>query len=337
MNVKNRDRMITHLMNFAAFKGCVPKVESYNCRGGYIVSYQLARITTFEFWKNGYCFTWTIDWINENKDGFEDSTLRNIKTCFIAWLERVDKKDKKDKKERNMKEEKRTVVLDVLRGFAFDNKLTLDYMYHTGDKETVLYFKKNYTKYSRITIVWAEESNVYELIKNITGLVHSELIDISSGNFMEKNFNLPKSIKDYIDTDIAMTKQLINSVYGRNAFKGGIKNVIFNDPATIVFWNDGSKTVVKAQDGDEFDPEKGLAMAISKKVLGNKYDYYNTFSRWLKKWEKQAWEKHVEEVANTPLATDGLLLGYSKEQWDYMNERLVESLTKRISTTPGEE
>ena len=236
-----------------------------------------------------------------------------------------------------MNEEKRAVVLDVLRGFAFDNKLTLDYIYHTGDEETVLYFKKNYTKYSRITIVWAEESNVYELIKNITRLVRSKLIDISSGNFMEKNFNLPKNIKKYFDTDIAMTKQLVNSVYGRNAFKGGIKNVIFNDPATIVFWNDGSKTVVKTQDGDEFDPEKGLAMAISKKVLGNKYDYYNTFNRWLKKWEKQAWEKHVEEVANTPLATDGLLPRYSKEQWDYMNERLVESLTKRISTTPGEE
>lgn len=26
-----------------------------------------------------------------------------------------------------------------------------------------------------------------------------------------------------------------------------IKNVIFNDPATIVFWKDGTKTVVKCQ------------------------------------------------------------------------------------------
>ena len=31
-----------------------------------------------------------------------------------------------------------------------------------------------------------------------------------------------------------------------------IKNVIFNDPATIVFWSDGSKTVVKVQDGCVF-------------------------------------------------------------------------------------
>lgn len=55
-----------------------------------------------------------------------------------------------------------------------------------------------------------------------------------------------------------------------------IKNVILNDPAVIVIWGDGTKTVVKAQ-GEEFDPEKGLAMAISKKALGNKHSYYGVF------------------------------------------------------------
>ena len=58
------------------------------------------------------------------------------------------------------------------------------------------------------------------------------------------------------------------------------KKVIFNDPATIVFWHDGTKTVVKAID-EPFDPEKGLAMAISKKYLGNEGNYYNTFKKWL--------------------------------------------------------
>ena len=41
-------------------------------------------------------------------------------------------------------------------------------------------------------------------------------------------------------------------------------------------WEDGTKTVVKAQ-GEKFDPEKGLAMAISKKALGNKHSYYGVF------------------------------------------------------------
>ena len=60
-----------------------------------------------------------------------------------------------------------------------------------------------------------------------------------------------------------------------------IKKVIFNYPATIVLWSDGSKTVVKCQDGDIYDPEKGLAMAISKKALGNKGNYCNEFKKWL--------------------------------------------------------
>lgn len=65
-----------------------------------------------------------------------------------------------------------------------------------------------------------------------------------------------------------------------------IKDVIFNEPATIVFWGDGTKTVVKCQEYDEYDPEKGLAMAISKKALGNDRKYYHTFLKCLKKYDR---------------------------------------------------
>ena len=69
-----------------------------------------------------------------------------------------------------------------------------------------------------------------------------------------------------------------------------IKKVIFNYPATIVLWSDGSKTVVKCQDGDIYDPEKGLAMAISKKALGNKGNYCNEFKKWLPEDEEDVAE-----------------------------------------------
>lgn len=59
-----------------------------------------------------------------------------------------------------------------------------------------------------------------------------------------------------------------------------IEKVIFNPPATIVLWNDGTKTLVKAQDDEPFDPEKGLAMAIAKKYLGNKGNYFNQIKKW---------------------------------------------------------
>ena len=64
-----------------------------------------------------------------------------------------------------------------------------------------------------------------------------------------------------------------------------IKNVKFNPPATIVFWTDNTKTVVKCN-GENYDPEKGLAMCICKKMLGNKGNYYEVFKKWLPKEEE---------------------------------------------------
>lgn len=65
-----------------------------------------------------------------------------------------------------------------------------------------------------------------------------------------------------------------------------IINVIFHDPATIVFWSDGSKTVVKCQDGDTFSKETGLSMAIAKKALGNKGRFNETFKQWIPEYGK---------------------------------------------------
>ena len=50
-----------------------------------------------------------------------------------------------------------------------------------------------------------------------------------------------------------------------------ISKVIFNDPATIILWRNGNKTVVKCSEDDVFDPEKGLAMAICKEILGDQF------------------------------------------------------------------
>ena len=56
-----------------------------------------------------------------------------------------------------------------------------------------------------------------------------------------------------------------------------IYDVKFNGPATIVFWADGTKTVVKCQEGDTFDHEKGIAMAFMKKCNGNTGSYCDLF------------------------------------------------------------
>lgn len=52
-----------------------------------------------------------------------------------------------------------------------------------------------------------------------------------------------------------------------------IKKVIYNDPATIIFWSDGTKTIVKCMEDEDYDPEKGFMAAVTKKVFGDKYGW----------------------------------------------------------------
>lgn len=94
-----------------------------------------------------------------------------------------------------------------------------------------------------------------------------------------------KDVSQFMDEGLAAGIDRFNKYPTLNA--NFIKRVIFSDPATIVFWEDGTKTVVKTQDGEKYDKEKGLAMAISKRVFGNERDYYNVFKRWMRKGEEK--------------------------------------------------
>ena len=94
---------------------------------------------------------------------------------------------------------------------------------------------------------------------------------------------------DYYENDIRVSYIPYSNLYNRIASDtqtpkqkamNSITNVIFNNPATIVFWSDGTKTVVKCDERDEFDPEKGLAMAICKKYFGGGF-YNDIFKKWI--------------------------------------------------------
>ena len=111
-------------------------------------------------------------------------------------------------------------------------------------------------------------------------------------------------------------KTALNSAYGVINSKPKIKKVIFNNPATIIFWNDGTKTVVKAND-EQFDPEKGMAMAISKKMLGNEGCYYETFKKWLPK-------ENFDEYMNLPIFP---------EEDEYLTTKQVAKMTEQSIET----
>lgn len=116
------------------------------------------------------------------------------------------------------------------------------------------------------------------------------------GEIARKAFDDGLNAYRYIHEDIKSARVIFENTHDApkislvetNKSLPKIKNVIFNNPATIVFWSDGDKTVVKAQNGEPYDPEKGLAMAISKKALGNDRRYYDEFQKHLGRGQKHS-------------------------------------------------
>lgn len=126
----------------------------------------------------------------------------------------------------------------------------------------------NKNKVARILVKPNQLDKIDEVLSNIDEHLAERLNPMSYPAKHLGRFRL-----DQLETLVKKEKE-------SNMLKGKIKKVIFNDPATIVFWTDGSKTVVKASN-EEFDPEKGLAMAIAKKALGNEGNYFNEIKKWL--------------------------------------------------------
>lgn len=75
-----------------------------------------------------------------------------------------------------------------------------------------------------------------------------------------------------------------------------IKKIILNGPATIFFWKDGSKTVVKCMEGDKYDLYTAFCIAFTKKLIGSNSKIKST----LKKAEivDQNPEMTTEEIEN---------------------------------------
>lgn len=77
---------------------------------------------------------------------------------------------------------------------------------------------------------------------------------------------------------------------GNDSDKIVIKRVMFNGPATIVFWKNGDKTVVKCHEDDHYDRKIGFMYACTKRIceLGGfgKPSKVNrkAFDSWMNAW-----------------------------------------------------
>lgn len=93
--------------------------------------------------------------------------------------------------------------------------------------------------------------------------------------YLDQVYKLDAAWDSWMTHNIMANRKEYNKMFKMDK----VKKVIFNPPATIVYWFDGTKTIVKRQKGEIFDKEKGFAMACAKKFFGNKGNYYNEFRK----------------------------------------------------------
>lgn len=131
-----------------------------------------------------------------------------------------------------------------------------------------------------------------------------------------------------------------------------IKKVVFNPPATIVFWTDETKTVVKCDKADTYDEYTGMLLCIAKKFFGNTGKYNNILNQYCPEEEKKvAKQENVsifvsgrikEQVIDTihRLTNDALVSAcYELNHWripQYLSEAigLPEYLSESFSALP---
>lgn len=109
-------------------------------------------------------------------------------------------------------------------------------------------------------------------------IVNDRVIPIIVTNMETSSLSYEQRIKIKLDGIIERYSSMESGV-SNIPFDMMYEKVIFNEPATIVIWKDGSKTVVKCQKNDEYDPEKGLALCFMKKALGNKGNFNNILKK----------------------------------------------------------
>ena len=143
---------------------------------------------------------------------------------------------------------------------------------------------RNHIGTQKYAIFWKEVHSLTEAAVPI-------LVDIKT----RLNSTVDNRMYEHLKNENEMLK---NIYYGLSLT---IKDVIFNPPATIVLWMDGTKTVVKDQGEVFYDPEKGMAMAVAKKAFGNQGNYYNQFSKYLDIYEKKQEAEFTSSYANTVL------------------------------------
>lgn len=185
-------------------------------------------------------------------------------------------------------------LLDSLNYFGTVNNFVVEQEYGSPthyEIDITPYDLNPYSLMPRQTITWNTSPD--ERIHN-----NYEKMNKTYG---EVNKNLTKTILDkydlsYIDTDIAATREAFKKyilegkkmpirtgtlseegyrkLFGEPVSFGPrivpqVKKIIHSGPCTIVFWEDNTKTVVRLEEGKEYDEYAAFTAALAKKCYGS--------------------------------------------------------------------
>lgn len=81
-----------------------------------------------------------------------------------------------------------------------------------------------------------------------------------------------------------------------------INKVIYNPPATIAFWNDGTKTTAKCDAEDSYSKELGLMLCILKKKYGKKW-VRDVLNKYVYGAEPKTTRRGIEVTQESPKET----------------------------------
>lgn len=107
----------------------------------------------------------------------------------------------------------------------------------------------------------------FDEIDEFMQTVYKELEQEIANSFLEKELD-----EDEIDNDLNLIRMIEELEEEEQYDYLAFEKIIFNDPATIVIWADGTRTVVKACKGDKFDKGVGLKTALLQRVFGKGID-----------------------------------------------------------------
>jgi hypothetical protein len=157
-----------------------------------------------------------------------------------------------------------------------------------------------------------------------------ELLVKASNTYCHMMIRPKTSLSKYISDEHKPSDS--ENIEAPTAYIPEIAKVHFNDPMTVVIWDDGTKTMIKCQDGDTYSKETGLAVAIAKKALGNKGNFNEVFKKWIPEYNADKSIPICNELKAITIDTDEVY----REARDVVRKSLIEYLNARFGKQSNE-